>query len=299
MTERGLNVEAATVRSRAVSPARSAAAIEPLDYGPATGADRVRQALNVVGALAQVAMSVYVASAGTDDFARPAAGGDPPLTPAPYAFAIWTPIFAGTIAYAVLQARPRAAARPLFRRMGWGTAVALLATAGWLVVAQGAWAWSTVLMFLVIAGGLAVAMRAIEGELSRVPVPSRADRLLVRAPVSVFLGWTTAAVFANILAVLRGTGVTRPGGETAIAIALLAVATGIASWVTVRTRGNAWYAGAVAWGTIAIAVADFAGLRRTPDPVVGSAALVATAVVLATLVAGWMRRERDPWKPMA
>lgn len=296
MKARGLNVEAATARPGAVSPSR-AHAVEPLDYGPATAADRVRQLLNVLGALAQVGASAWVASAGTDDFTRPTPGGDPPTTPAGYAFAIWSIVFAGAIAYAIRQAMPRQAARPIFRRMGWGTAVAFLATAAWPLVAQRReWVWATVAIFLVVAWGLGHALRALGRE---APLTSSTDRLLVRAPIALFLGWTSVAVFANIGLALRWSGVTEPGGETVSSVALILAATAAALWVTLRRRGDAWCAGAVAWGTIAIAAANFAEWRREPDRLVGSAALLATVLVLVTLVMGWMRRRRDPWSVRA
>ena len=291
MKDPGSNVAAAVARPDVAS--RASAHGDVHDYGPATGADRVRQLLNVVGALAQVGISVWIITAGTDEFAQPTPGGDPPLTPAGYAFAIWTPIYAGTIAYAIRQALPRHAARPLFRHAGWGSALALLATSAWLLVAQERErAWATVAVFAVIAAGLAIAVRAVEREM---PLSTRADRLLVRAPLGAFLGWTTVAIFANIGAALRWSGATQPGGETGVSIGLLTAATAIAAWTTIATRGNAWYAGAVAWGTIAIAVADFGGWRRTPNPVVGTAALVATSVVMGALAVAWMRRRREAW----
>lgn len=296
MKRRGVDAVAATVPTGAASVARSEAEadVRVREHGHerATGADRMRQLLNVIGALAQVGASWWVQAAGTDEFAQPLRGGDPPTTPAGYAFSIWAPIFAGCIAYAIRQARPRQAARPLFRAIGWGTAVAFLATAAWALVAQRRdQGWTTVAIFLVIAWGLGVAVRGA----GRDPSLAGIDEWTVRAPLGLFLGWTSIAVFANVGLALRWSGVTRPGGETVVAVVLLAAATAVAVWVTLRTRGNAWYAGAVAWGTGAIAAADFGGWRRMPDAVVGTAALVATALVLATLVAGWMRRRRDPW----
>jgi hypothetical protein len=291
MNAREPNVGAATART-AMDP-HAPAHEEPRDHGPATGSDRARQLLNVLGALAQVGASWWVATAGTDDFARPTPGGDPPTTPAGYAFSIWGPIFAGSIAYALRQALPRQAARPLFRRMGWHTALAFLATAAWPLVAQRReWVWATVAIFLVIAWGLGAAVRAMGRDASLAGI----DRWLVRAPLSLFLGWSSIAVFANVGLALRWSGITRPGGETVVALALLVAATAVAAWVTLRTRGNAWFAGAVAWGTAAIAMADLHGMRRAPDHGAGVAALVATAAVIATLVVAWMRRRRDPWQ---
>jgi hypothetical protein len=250
---------------------------------PTLAADVVRQALNVLGAAGQIAATAYLVGSGASDYLSGPAGAEVPIVPAGYAFAIWGPIYAGSLAYAVWQALPRNRARSVFRRAGWGTALAFAATAGWLVVAaRPERVWGTVALFVVVAVGLAVAMRAVERDPSEL---SRAERWLVRAPIAVFSGWTSVAVFANTATALRYSGITRPGGETGLTLLMLAASTALAARVAASTR-NAWYAGTVAWAAVAIAVANVVATDRPRN------VLVAVASVLGALVVGAAVRGR-------
>lgn len=252
-----------------------------------TIADRARQAATLAGAAAQVAATAWVVSTGESGaFSDAAAGGDPPIVPAGYAFAIWGPIYAGSLGYAIVQAWPGRTTDPAFRRGGWGAAVAFVATATWLLVAVApSLVPVTVPVFAVIGAGLLVARRALRDA----PLASRRDRWLVRAPISVFLGWTSVAIFANTATVLRGLGLTRAGAETALCVGLLAAATGTAAAITRWTRGDGWYAGTVLWALAGIVVANVTGGRGAGDPVVAAVALAGALVVGG---AWWPARRR-------
>lgn len=248
-----------------------------------TPLDRVRQSANVLGAVAQIAATVFVVSSGAAERFSGDAAGDPPIIPAGWAFAIWGPIYAGSLSYAILQARPGNAGREDFRRAGWGTALAFFATAAWLLVAvRPSLIWGTVALFVVIGAGLLVAQHAFLG----VPPRSRAEALLARAPISVFLGWTSVAVFANTASALRATGVTQPGNETGTSLALLAGATAVAATMARRTRGDIWFVGTVLWAATGIVAANLTGDRGNRDMVVAAAAVVAACVVGAFAAAG-------------
>lgn len=251
-----------------------------------TSADRARQYANLAAAVGQVALSAYVIRARTDSFSNPAPGGDPPIIPARYAFAIWLPIYAGCVAYAVYQALPRQASRPLLRRVGWSTAIAFAVTSAWLLAAQRPErVWLTVVLLAIINASLAVAARTITDEKTL----SRADRLLVAAPIDVFFGWASVAVFANLAAALRYSGVTSAGHETGVTLVMLILATsGVAGAIAALERSAA-YTGAVLWALVAIAVANRSGETRPPNPVVAVAAVVAALVVL---VCAWRVRTR-------
>lgn len=260
----------------------------------ATAGDRARQAANLLGAIAQVATSTYVQSAGTDEFARPAPGGQPPLIPAGYAFAIWGPIFLGMLAYAIYQTLPSQRLRPVHRAIGWPTAIALFATASWVLVAQDdARIWLSVVVLGIIVAGLAIANRRLSA--ARATMTTRGERWtrrddwLVRIPLAVFFGWVTAAVFANIAAALRESGMTAPGNETGITIALIAAALALAVAGLRFTRGSVWYAGTVAWALVAIAYANVRGEERTANLPV---AVAAGAAILVVMVALWRVRRR-------
>lgn len=252
-----------------------------------TARDRVRQIANLLGAAAQISATIWVVSSGASEgFTGADPGGDPPIIPAGYAFSIWGPIYAGALAYAVVQALPANGAREDFRRAGWGSAVAFLATAVWLLLAvRPALIWWTVAVFAVIGLGLARALAALDTAARKGGPRPRYERWLVRAPISVFLGWTSVAIFANSAAALRATGMTRPGGETGISLALLAVGTAIAVATTRWTRGNGWYVGTVLWALVGIIVADVTGARGATNLPVASGAAVAAVVVSLTLLA--------------
>lgn len=250
--------------------------------------DRLRQLANLAGAATQIAATTWVVSSGaSENFSGVAAGGDPPLVPAGYAFSIWGPIYAGSLAYAVVQALPANAARDDLRRAGWGTAVAFLATAGWLLVAvRPTLAWATVALFMVIGAGLLVAVGALRLPAHASAPPAGVERWLVRAPLHVFLGWTSVAVFANTAAVLRDTGVTRPGGETGVSLALLGAGTLVAATIARWTGGSRWYTGTVLWALVGIVAANVTGSRGGTNPAVAAAAVLGALVVAGAAVAG-------------
>ena len=249
--------------------------------------DVARQLLNVLGAFGQIGATIYLVASGAGDyFAEAASGGEVPIIPAGYAFSIWGPIYAGSLAYAVWQVLPRNRSRALFRRAGWGTALAFAATTGWLVVAaRPERVWGTVALFVAVGAGLAVALRAIERHVHDL---SRVEGWLVRAPIAVFLGWTSVAVFANLASAMRYSGLTRPGGETGLTLVMLAASTAIAAWVTAATR-NGWYAGTVAWAASAIAVANVVAADRPRNLLVAGAATIGALVVGAALLRGRRR----------
>ena len=268
--------------------------------GPAR--DGLRQALNLAGAAGQILATVYVVARGTVDyFDEPTAGVDPPIIPAGYAFSIWGPIYAGSLAYAIYQALPAQRARPLLRRLGFPTALAFGATTAWLLVAQRPErVWGTVALILVITGGLAAAFRELVRHRRAGGAPfARGERYLVVAPLSVFLGWCSVATFANAFSALRATGLTAPGGaEPALAALAIAAAAGGAAWATVASRGNAWYALTVVWALTAIVAAN-AGRppvrppERPRNPMVAAVAGAAAGAVLGALAYGRRKRRAE------
>lgn len=166
-----------------------------------------------------------------------------PVVPLGYAFSIWGAIFAGSIAYAVFQALPGGRRLARLGVLAPWAAGAFGACAVWSLVAQFWNNWLTVPIFVVILACLLAGLvryRAMGGP------GSKREMLLVVAPLSVFAGWSTVAIFANISTVLwmwpeRNLGFTPtqvawvlvvPGGATAAALVL-------------RVIGNAWYVGGI------------------------------------------------------
>ena len=239
--------------------------------------DLTRQAVVLGGAIAEILAAAWVVGAGTNRFAEPAAGGNPPLIPSGYAFAIWTPIYLGMLLYGVYQLLPAARHQAIVRVTGWPAAAAMWGAAAWVLVAQREErVWLTVAILATITAALALAHRALKSA----PPRSRAELLLVRAPLGLFFGWACVATFANIASAIRIAGLTAPGAETVPSLLMLAGATIATVAITRSMPRNWWYVGAVTWALVAIAVANLQPDQRPFNPVVGAGAIMAAVAIV-------------------
>lgn len=218
--------------------------------------------------------AAFVASAfltppfrGYDPAQMPVPAGNPLIQPAGFAFAIWGPIYLWFIVHAGAGVLVRAKAADWDR-----TRVPLIASlamgAGWLPLALVSPIWATVVIWAMLGTALVA--------LARVPLR---DVWLARVPLGLYAGWLTAASCVSLGVVAEGWGIF--GGQTA-ALAMLALAAGVASVALVRLKAGPAYAVAAGWGFFGIAV-----------KAAGTAPLVAVAagagmVLLAAVV--WWRR---------
>ena len=205
--------------------------------------------------------------------------GTPLIEPAGYTFIVWSIIYAGGIAYALVQARPRARFDPLFSRIGWWTASAFLSVSVWLVMARLGLLWMTVLCIAWMAASLFPVFQALSAE--RGPLP-RSRYWLVTAPLSVFCGWVSVAVFANVAAALKESGMLIGTSEERWTIALVVTAGVLAALLVRASRGNWAYGLTVEWALTAIVVANL--LSRGPFPAIAASAAGAGVVVLTALL---------------
>ena len=238
--------------------------------------DRVRQAANVVFAIAQVIM---VPLLGSGDIGAVSRRSPTYVVPAGYAFAIWSLIFALSLAYAVYQALPAQRENPLLCRVGWFTATAFLASALWEVAFPRGLFWVSVgLIVLCLVSNTLVVARTLPA----LPRLTGAERVLVRVTFSIYLGWITVATVANVAQTLSASGwsASSPGAPT-WGVAILVVAGVIASAVTWATRANVAYALTVVWALTAGVV----GQRSGENPLSTDATWM-TAAGAAVLVAG-------------
>jgi hypothetical protein len=255
--------------------------------------DVTRQVLNLVLAVGQIVTTVLCFYVGVSfDEATASDTPEPAVIPAGYAFIIWSVIYAGAVAYAAFQSLPGQRSNPLFRRIGWFTALAFLGTNAWLVCARAGdgWGqWGTVGCILWMLVSLAGAFR----EFVRFDRPfTTAEQWLAVAPLSVFTGWVSVAVFANTAAALKTAGVFGDGpSEVVWSLALLAAAGVVATGFTVVSRGNVGYALTVVWALAAIVVAN---LTERSNPTVAVAAAVMALVVLGGMARSWLVSRPGP-----
>lgn len=218
---------------------------------------RLRQALNLVLAVAQLALPATFFASGfnADSTARAPLAADPnPATPAGYAFVIWGAIYIGAAIYAAVQALPRYRDDSLFRRIGWFTIMGYACCCTWLYAARFGPVWLTVpLIFeMLLSLGRAFILSA-DAFYSN---PSWEKRVTV-VPLALYVGWLSAAAFVNAADVLPGYGFDRFGlgaeGYGRLTV-LLAAATAIA--FAARTKGFPVYIATVVWALIGIIAAN-------------------------------------------
>lgn len=88
-------------------------------------------------------------------------------------------------------------------------------------------------------------------------------RLCVIAPVSIYAGWLSVAIFANTASVAKAFA-WRPAflGESAGSIGLMLVAVALATFILRQSKGNLWYGATIVWALIAIGVRNQFELRN-------------------------------------
>ncbi len=125
------------------------------------------------------------------------------ITPAAYVFAIWGLIYLALIAFIVYQVMPGFRENPVVKAVGILFAVSSLFNILWLFF----WhyqrvGWSMIIMLLLLATLIAIYLRigAVTAE------KSLYDRLLVKYPFSLYLGWVTAATIVNFNVLLYDLG---------------------------------------------------------------------------------------------
>jgi hypothetical protein len=183
------------------------------------------------------------------------------VTPASYAFAIWGVIYAGFLAFAVVELRAAQRRRFAYERLAPLLAAANVLGSLWILAFTHDLVWPSL---GVIALTLAIAATLY----------ARAHRLRatahlawLRAPFALFLGWILVATLANLGAALAAVDL---GVSPMLAAAFIVIAALAALAICTRTH-DPIVPGVVAWALIAIA-------DRAHDASVTGIALIAGIV---------------------
>ncbi len=189
------------------------------------------------------------------------------FTPAPFTFAIWLPIFIGTMALAVFQALPSRREDTLLDQVAIPYLIALIANTLQVFAPLG---WSN-LSVLVLFASLSVALRLLWNA-------NRRDAWLdgcVRIPLALFATWAGLATTLNAcqLVVARGGTVDSVGASALLVLVMTAGA-----WVVYRTREFAILA-VMVWAGFGIYAAN------KSDPVITSTVVITSLASAAAAIA--------------
>lgn len=197
-----------------------------------------------------------------------------PVTPAGYAFAIWGLIYTACLALAVYQLLPSQRSREVHRRTGWWLVASFACSTVWVPIFGSRTIWLSQLVIIALVVCLVMTVRRLQ-ESGAASGPL--ERVLLRLPVTVYLGWATLATAAGFGLTFRSLGVPAAGTLiTIVSLLLVLVATGVSVWVVTRFNAAAGFAFTACWALVAIAVATYAGPVRV-------GAVVALLLILVVL----------------
>ncbi|EFM11573.1 uncharacterized membrane protein, putative permease [Paenibacillus curdlanolyticus YK9] len=208
------------------------------------------------------------------------------VTPANYAFSIWTLIYALLIGFAIYQTTPVGAGKPAIRAIGPWFAVTCGLNAAWLLlwhhykITSSAYVMLALLLSLVY---LYVRTRLAGGE------PTFGERLFVHLPFSLYFGWISVASMVNFSVVLS----IRVSGWHSLEVSQTAWAIGLLLFAVILGYLVGWlfrdpvYPLVIAWGLTAIAIKQHATHSVAIVAIIGA---IATALLAFGIFAGRVRK---------
>lgn len=211
---------------------------------------RIKQILVVVATVGVIFIN-YLAGTGYINNRTPEYISDKyptAITPAGYAFAIWSLIYLGLIAFSIYQALPKNSER--FIKLRSLYIQSCVANCAWIYL----WHYEQILGSLVVIFLLLATLVFINLNLLKDSSNSAAELWLVRVPFNIYFGWVTVATILNFTIALVSLGVTAPSVTTTILACLLLVVATAFGVVMRIVFSNSGYPLAVAWALTAIAV---------------------------------------------
>lgn len=211
-------------------------------------------------------------------------------------FSIWGVIYLWLMAfvgYGFTQARSDRARNPLALIGPWFL-VNTLANAAWIF----AWHWMMVGLSLGIMGVILASLIAMYLRLGvgAQPTPA-ADRWLVHAPISIYMGWITVATIANVTTLAVDLGAPAFGAVPAVLTAGVLVTAVLIAARMLWARRDVLYAMVVLWALVGIYLKR-SGAVEDGSGVVAGAALAGLAVLgVGTLATMGLRLKRGPVSP--
>lgn len=196
------------------------------------------------------------------------------VTPAGYAFSIWSLIYTGMLAYVIYQALPQNWDNPRLKAISWLFVISCVFNIGWLVIWHNLLiSWSIIFMVGILVTLIMIYQKLETGK-------SEVDWLehyCVRVPFSIYMGWITLATVINTSVLLWNWG--WQSGSLFWAIIALLAATAINAVMLVRRRDYP-YAGVAVWALFALNVKHWG----TSNEVVGVTALFFALILLTVML---------------
>ena len=201
------------------------------------------------------------------------------FTPPGYVFSIWGVIYALAVVFMVYQARTSQRSEAYLVQIGFLYLVGAVANVSWLFIFH--YSYGVPQLFVVSLVPMAVLLLCLlciyqRLDIGRREVP-RTQKLVVHLPISVYLGWISLAIIANIASVLNVLFPSIPEPTQALWTAFVVVVAFVISALVVLTRRDFAFGLVVVWASVGIA------FHRVVVPVI-FATSIASALILVILI---------------
>jgi len=241
----------------------------------ASSQDKLRAILALLAAIGTIIFNV-LAAIGRVNGVTPkevSAKYESVITPAGYAFSIWSLIYLGILAFSVYQILPRNVSR--FRGVRTLFIASCVLNCAWIFF----WHQERIGICLVILIGLAAVLGLITLQMRS--TNGFKEALFTSAPFGLYFGWVSCAMLVNLMVWLQyGAGVAPDTALTAGIILLLLA--GAMALIERATLGNFIYPLAVAWALAAVAVKQSGHTAVVVAAVIGSLTAMITAGSVVT-----------------
>ncbi|MDQ3041029.1 MAG: tryptophan-rich sensory protein [Acidobacteriota bacterium] len=238
----------------------------------ANTSERIRQ-FSVIAATVGVIVFNYLAASGALGGIETGAVSDkyPTLvTPAGYAFAIWSLIYLGIVAFSIYQALPKNLERFRFLRTVYILSCA--ANCAWLYF----WHQEAILVSVAVIFLLLGTLAFINIKLQT--TDTLGEFWLAKFPFGIYFGWVTAAAIVNAAVVLVYLNV-QVSDSLAVMLGAGLVLIATVLGIIIRFKlNNVFYSLAIAWALTAIAVK-----QSGQTLIVASAAVAVNILLIVTL----------------
>lgn len=170
------------------------------------------------------------------------------ITPAGYAFAIWSLIYLGTIFFSIYQILPVASENGLIGKIRIPYLLLCAANIGWIFC----WHYEMIPVAMVLMLVLLATLAKINVELAE--ARDNGEIWFAGVPFSIYFGWITLATVLNLTILLSYWGLSfGPAAESYISAFVVAIAAIIGIVIRFRIDSTS-YPLAIAWGVTAIGV---------------------------------------------
>lgn len=192
------------------------------------------------------------------------------ITPAGYAFAIWSVIYLGMIAFSIYQVLPSQTER--FRSIRRAYILSCVANCAWLYF----WHQEMIVLCVGVIFVLLATLAYINVKLRT--TDSNGAYWLAKVPFGIYFGWVTAAAILNAAAALVYLKVQVPDSTAVILGAVLILVAAVLGVIIRFKLVNYFYPLAIAWALTAIAVKQSGATL-----IVAAAAVAVIACLIAAL----------------